>query len=415
MIHLLFLSIVQACCILIIFRLDKEMQVFKRYPTLDPALKYSSVRPGYRVFAFEKASQQRGRDSTRVFVAAERDPFLLRYYDIPDERKNFYEIITSGSPCRLYFDLEYQRAENPDLVEEDVIDVFVRIVCHCLNIEFNVNAEPEHVLDMVSSPMSAKMSHHLVYHLPNSVFQHNGVCGIFVKEVWSTLLSFLDHRLPSRFFPGPFTVEELKMVGVMHEGKRVFVADLCVYSKNRQFRLLLSRKWGKENFLATSLDNQYPMPSGPIQALEKSLVCCDVMPGETLLSGSHQGIPNVPVQPRSPAPCTSTRPVPHTPQHLRPLQDFVETVLHRVTPTSTLKVGKMDVDCVKFDIVQHGCGSRGDWCANVQRNHKHNRCYYIADLYHKIVYQRCYDPDCSGFKSVNTILPDNVNPSVSRM
>ena len=67
---------------------------------------------------------------------------------------------------------------------------------------------------------------------------------------------------------------------------------------------------------------------------------------------------------------------------------------------------------MKFDVVQHGSVSGGDWCRNVNRNHKHNRCYYIAELYHKIVYQRCYDPDCSGFKSVNTILPDDVNPSI---
>ena len=52
------------------------------------------------------------------------------------------------------------------------------------------------------------------------------------------------------------------------------------------------------------------------------------------------------------------------------------------------------------------------WCGNIQRQHKSNHVYYIADFKFKILYQKCHDPDCVNFRSVDIPIPDELNPNV---
>ena len=48
---------------------------------------------------------------------------------------------------------------------------------------------------------------------------------------------------------------------------------------------------------------------------------------------------------------------------------------------------------VIYDIV----GNR--FCRNINRQHLSNNVYYVFDIYNKSFIQRCYDPDCSDYKS----------------
>ena len=50
------------------------------------------------------------------------------------------------------------------------------------------------------------------------------------------------------------------------------------------------------------------------------------------------------------------------------------------------------------------------WCGNIQREHKSNHVYYIADLKFQNLYQKCFDPDCMHYRSPEIHIPDNVNP-----
>lgn len=49
----------------------------------------------------------------RRFVAASYAGFWQRYLKIAAADRHFYEVIPEGSPCKLYFDLEFPRAANP--------------------------------------------------------------------------------------------------------------------------------------------------------------------------------------------------------------------------------------------------------------------------------------------------------------
>lgn len=48
------------------------------------------------------------------------------------------------------------------------------------------------------------------------------------------------------------------------------------------------------------------------------------------------------------------------------------------------------------------------WCANVQRAHKSNGIYFVVDLRAGVWYQKCFDPECRGFRSEFMPLPPAV-------
>jgi len=48
------------------------------------------------------------------------------------------------------------------------------------------------------------------------------------------------------------------------------------------------------------------------------------------------------------------------------------------------------------------------WCDNVGRAHRSNGIYIVADLLKHECFQRCFDPDCSHFRSLPTPFPQTV-------
>ena len=50
------------------------------------------------------------------------------------------------------------------------------------------------------------------------------------------------------------------------------------------------------------------------------------------------------------------------------------------------------------------------WCGNIQRQHKSNHIYYVADLRLSQVYQKCHDFECSNYRSKGTPIPPEINP-----
>nr|XP_018681352.1 PREDICTED: DNA-directed primase/polymerase protein isoform X5 [Musa acuminata subsp. malaccensis] len=54
---------------------------------------------------------------------------------------------------------------------------------------------------------------------------------------------------------------------------------------------------------------------------------------------------------------------------------------------------------------------RNRYCERIGREHKSNHVMYIADLHRAIYYQKCYDPDCKGYRSPLRPLPHDVIPS----
>lgn len=389
---------------------------FRHFELQKPAQDHAKVNPGFRVFVRESFSTDPRRKSSRKFITGDLTKFLLAYYDVEDEIKNFYEVITEGHPCRLYFDLEFARNENMNIDEDEVTLTFINVINHCLKVKFSVLCDEDCVLQLESSPNlppnppRTKMSRHLIFHVPNHVFANNSVCGHFVRSVWTCLVDFLDNLKVSPYFPHPtLSREALGQLRVSCRSKLGFIADMSVYSKNRHFRLLLSRKWEEESFLAVSLQNSFPNSTSPITSLEQSLVCCSVPPNTRVLQWNEERI-NTERAPR-PGAQYQEAPLPRIdmcPEKLKRLKEFVGGCARTFSPSATVALYKMEPGRVTFTVV-------GDnFCELIGRRHKNNRTYFVADLRNKWVRQGCFDRDClSRMRERETIkLPDDANPDM---
>jgi hypothetical protein len=56
------------------------------------------------------------------------------------------------------------------------------------------------------------------------------------------------------------------------------------------------------------------------------------------------------------------------------------------------------------------CGIKGGWryCARIGRHHKSNSVVLVVSLPRREMHQRCFDPDCTDFRSEPWCIPANV-------
>ena len=69
------------------------------------AIEYAKSRGGLKVF-----SQEFDNSGRRYFIVASEQDFFVKYQSY--NKKNHYEVITNGSRCKLYLDLEFPKEEN---------------------------------------------------------------------------------------------------------------------------------------------------------------------------------------------------------------------------------------------------------------------------------------------------------------
>ena len=249
--------------------LSEQHHIWQTFSTQSQALDYAekckkSIED--RVFV---VSHELSSDGKRQFVVTSFQEFWRRYQKIPKQKRNFYEVIEEGQLCRLYFDLEFYKNENPNLNGFSLLDMLINIVCFYLLRKFNIHCSRGNIMDLDSSTED-KFSRHLIFHLPQAIFANNIECGNFVKYVYEMArrktmqngeeelkglrpmeIDLQEETLP----PDGVNVRELFVNN--KDGKKTFFADLGVYTKNRNFRLYGSSKFGKEANLMISKENGF--------------------------------------------------------------------------------------------------------------------------------------------------------------
>ena len=244
-----------------------------------------------RIFSVEKSSTGKRR-----YVVGHLGRFLDLYWRKTDPRaRHYYELIREGTPCRLYFDLEYGRAANPDVTDEQgdrMTGELVEEICVELERSFGIGGvDRSSVVDLDSST-SKKFSRHLIFHLPGGVlFEDAPAVGAFVKslvgrladeigtgELYSRRPALSDHlfvRTGGSGPPPPISEgggEDDGATGVVQGedcGQRMSATTTCfvdlgVYTRNRLFRLMGSAKYGKPPGAALRIAdaNCFPFPEG---------------------------------------------------------------------------------------------------------------------------------------------------------
>eukprot|EP00111_Clytia_hemisphaerica_P011405 TCONS_00033405-protein len=410
-----------------------ERRVWKKFHRQQDALEYCQRVKEKSVCLFSLEKQ----DGKRSFLVTTRKQFWNRYNTMDPTKKHFYEVIMENNPCRLYFDIEYKYEFNPGLDGCAVTDLFIRYVCHCLNKEFNIHCTPKNVIDM-SSSTNTKFSRHLIFIHPKLLFQNNIQCGDFVKEICFSLRSFFLTGSHNKFLPinddgdskeniinAP--TKDLQDIMIMNEkNEQMFICDLCVYTKNRNFRLYLSSKVSKHVPLVLSDEsNRYNFKTRPkrrdmyikyqmknlrfdedFEKFADTLVCpADYKESDILCYGNENACRIVKQFDRSTS--QPNNQYKSGVSSLFPdLDKFVVDTVNRNGPKGHIRrwIHYEDRQMIIYDI--------GDnrWCGNIKREHKSNHIYYVADLTFSQLYQKCHDFECCAYRSEEIPIPKDINP-----
>eukprot|EP00698_Gefionella_okellyi_P026312 TRINITY_DN996_c2_g1_i1.p1 TRINITY_DN996_c2_g1~~TRINITY_DN996_c2_g1_i1.p1 ORF type:complete len:502 (-),score=60.13 TRINITY_DN996_c2_g1_i1:432-1937(-) len=325
----------------------------------------------------------------RTFIATSRRHFWVKYKDLFPHERCYYEVIRNGIPCRLYFDLEFPKETNPHANGDALVNMLLCAVFEQLYADFGVHIDRTHVIDL-DSTSDTKFSRHLVIHVPNALFLNNLHVGYFVRKL-------LQQAELQAYRDG--VVHPLQVLDV-HKQPTTIV-DVSVYSKNRNFRLYKSAKYGKQAFLLCAPQNQFPFESEE-ELFMASLIATTAPAHIRLLCCDPIDIPahGPPRHPSGAIRTGSTAQLTQFPQ----VDNFVRTLIHHGGVQGALRswIYYQASQTIVYNVVQNR------WCGNVQRPHKSNGIYIVADLLKRCCVQKCYDPQCATYRSPPVLFPGEI-------
>ncbi|XP_057291089.1 DNA-directed primase/polymerase protein-like [Hydractinia symbiolongicarpus] len=420
------------------FRCFSERNVWRWFPRQQEAISYCILlkEPCFSLFAYEKSNGK------RKYLVTTCKQFWAKYELMEKRYFHFYEVIRECKPCRLYFDIEFKTELNENLNGISVLNFFIDIVCKCLFEAFGIECTRNDVVDL-DSTTDSKFSRHLIFHFKDSTYFRNNIqCGDFVKDVCFALRSYVETGNPNKYFPHIFNAwpeynntcaddikVKLKKLLVASDNGPTFLCDLSVYSKNRNFRLYRSSKVSKHVPLCIAKENEYKFKThltaierevyriknrtfdADYQKFSDTLVCpfIEDIHNVNLLNFGDDGA-KVSKYSQNQSAYTTSKEFEEGSQrtHFPTLDIFV---LKQANKHGEKSIIRRWMFYRKSQMMIYDIGENR-WCGNIQRQHKSNHVYYVADLKLCVLYQKCHDPDCINYRSEDVRIPDEVNPAI---
>ncbi|XP_059629155.1 uncharacterized protein LOC132271715 isoform X2 [Cornus florida] len=418
-------------------KLRKE--VWATFPRQDEAMKFVKEHTHARLFSY-----QDHMNGQRRFLASTYKEFWRRYKNMNSKFRRHYEVIQEamtrhtslmesnifgqwyycwtlylfdqGLPCHLYFDLEFSKKDNAEKNGDEMVDLLISVIFEALLEKYSVEGNQEWIVELDSSTKE-KFSRHLVIHIPKSAFKDNSHAGAFVAEICSRIIS-------ARERDGKY--EELFISKDSCSGDipcQLFV-DTAVYSRNRCFRLPLSSKAGKNSFLVPTERFKCKGMSEEGVFME-SLICNMDVDCEKLLickmdidcvkalhfdteinsnfhvqsAASQEFALNTCINDVSRTYLMGKSPFPA-------LDMFIESVASIGNVSGKIRSWYWFSE---YALMVYSM-SRNRYCERIGRQHKSNHVMYVVDLQRAVYYQKCYDPDCRGYRSPLRPIPVDAVP-----
>jgi hypothetical protein len=405
----------------------------------------SSERAAF--FSLEEAATGRRR-----FAAAAPSHFWRHYVRAWDEgRCHHYELLREGRACHLYFDLEFDRRANPGADGGAATDALLSLLRDALPRHLPAlggrTFDPAAVVEL-DSTTDAKFSRHLIIHLPGgAAFASAVAAGAFVRAWWAADVAPRrgdDPRAAALFVrkapaSGSDAAAAAASAAASAESGATEAAgealattpfvDMGVYTRNRAFRLYLSSKAGKPARLLPTARCWNALRGGPLgyggspaarddaDALLRrparwlffASLICHVAPGGQLL-GAAAG-PEPPL--RGAANAAARRPQ----QQQQQLDGDGSISGSAATaacpwPASAAAVCALAPGAVVRSwaaFPSRGCVAlslaRNRYCGRIGRPHRSNGVFYVVDFRAGAAFQKCYDPECAGFRGEPFALP----------
>eukprot|EP00644_Phytophthora_capsici_P006249 jgi/Phyca11/569389/estExt2_Genewise1.C_PHYCAscaffold_320249 len=375
-----------------------------------------------RVFSFESAG-----DGKRRFLVANFAEFWKNYRKTSSNQRHVYEIIREGVPCRLYFDLEFKRAINPNVDGDLLVNKLVSLLQLELYRRYGINVKDRDIYQLDSST-HAKFSRHLILHFPDGIlFTTNLHAGAFVREFVNELVFSNGNSLGSPDLQHALFLVNTESTDDPEEKKQLFI-DMGVYTRNRMFRVLGSSKFKKEAILhplndlspsGTELDlnlfmNTLVCPYPSLEAKEQQLKRSRLLRCESSSTGSKRyrrftasGTKSLAassvecrrsIYPALDAFICSQATTGGVQGEIRSIQMLMtnNSAMLAVLPgqeSTPTQLGDVNA-ATPWMITYHMARNR--WCANIRRPHKSNNVMFVVDIDQRVFYQKCHDPVCQA-------------------
>lgn len=375
--------------------------VWKLLPTQAQALTIArTLDDDVRVFSYElRESDVPGKRGYLV-----THPLYL--WDVLKMRRPsdrcMYEVIAEDAPCKLYFDLEFERKPNPGRDDVAMVEHFVDVVCREWEDLFGDHCSRDDVLWLDSSTPK-KFSCHLIFQRMR-MFRNNCEAGAFVHLVCEKMKkgsvapkSALAASRASRANP----------LVLNKSGKEVLFCDEAVYTRNRNFRLFQCTKLNKDTPLVVSQNDCYVRSLGK-QPDDKDIFLDSLITWPPQQTGEHLLTFSVDcAAPKLPASVTKQQD--SVTSFSSPYPDIDEFIRGVIAPRGRIRQVShfADTDTLVYDVL----GYR--YCENIGREHRSNGIMYVVDVNVGSFYQKCYDPDCRAisFRSAPRPIPPECLPS----
>ncbi|KAF8700733.1 hypothetical protein HU200_034086 [Digitaria exilis] len=387
--------------------------VWATFPRQEEAIRFSKAHTHTNVFSY-----QDHMTGTRRFLVSTYDEFWRRYNDMDSKIRHHYEVIQEGSPCHIYFDLEFDTRLNKNRDADEMVDILVAVVFSALRDKYSIEAQEDWITELDSST-EEKFSRHLIIRIPKIAFKDNSHVGAFVSEVCSQIAA---ERAANPNLDKLYITKESSSTG---PSDHLFM-DTAVYSRNRCFRLAFSSKSGKKSFLVHSrrfkckeMNDKDVFMESLICRLDdncdKLLICkLDLECQKTLHFDSEFSMPRI--HGRNKDPISTYRSdfrheYTYGKSPFPALDGFIESIASFGNVSGKIRSW--------YWFSQYGLMiysmSRSRYCEHIGREHKSNHVMYIVDFQRAAYYQKCYDPDCQGYRSPLRPVPWDAMPELSSM
>jgi hypothetical protein len=345
-------------------RIFSTWKVFKKQQ-----LAIEQQTPHQRIFSFQYDIINPGR---RCYLLTTLKDFWYEYSRM--DCRHFYELI-QDKPCHLYFDLEFNIELNPDKNSDKMMSGFIGFVTDALYTQFGVNDIEVVKLD---STTCTKFSKHVLFRSKEFKFQNNIICGYFVKSLIAILEDALRDSNHIHF-------DLAKLLQIQTKQGLSYFLDVGVYTRNRNFRCWLSSKMGKHQCL--EFQTQEPFI---FDTFRRTLVC----------DGEHSRM--YPFQWDAYISNTIKSATSHVASYSKQISLYPKKESRLLYLIGEFGLNppfiRSFIEYPESHSILYIIGGNR-YCHNVEREHSSNNVYYIVSLDQDTYHQRCYDPECSKFRS----------------
>ena len=384
------------------------------FPRQAAALQEAAARPSLRLMVFGCEERVPGGGGKRSYLVCH--PSVFWQYDeqkSPDSRCS-YEVIRQGTPCKLYLDLEYDKTLNTGRDGDAMVDTFIKVMAAAVEHLFGVKCARSDVIDLCASS-ERKFSRHLIFCCSGLVFCDNITVGNLVRDICDAIRSYVINEETEKVIRlglQNFSKDELGQLLVNSSNENSLFCDEGVYTKNRNFRVYKSSKFGKQRPLIKSTHNTYSPPAkssrtSRVDSSEEAFFLTSLVSHiEDSSKPLEYSAPSCQRDTTSACPTLAGRRISHQQSGgpaSSPYPDVDRFVRDLVSPGGIRCWNYFDAsELLVYDIV----GYR--FCHNIGRWHRSNNIILVVSLREGSFYQKCHDPACRGFRSDSLPLPDRL-------